>query len=190
VLKIFSDTKVNKLPINSSCTGTYQCNNQIGLICSAGSCVCNTTQYYDYSTLFQCGKKKKIINHQLSIINFAFLLFKVNKLPSGAACNDSFQCFDKQAYLCISGVCTLSCYYSTLTCYYVSPYSTSYLLSTSSVTTSGICQSLCDSNAACGLAYYESTTATCKLYQYVANGQILIPSSPCIGNVDRKCISG
>lgn len=39
--------QANKLPVNSTCSGSYQCNDLVGLQCFSGVCLCNSSQFYD-----------------------------------------------------------------------------------------------------------------------------------------------
>jgi hypothetical protein len=48
--------KANKLPVNGTCTGSYMCDDNIGLQCWSGICNCNSSQYYDYSYYNNCSK--------------------------------------------------------------------------------------------------------------------------------------
>jgi hypothetical protein len=50
--------QVNKEPVNMSCSGTFECNNNVGLSCINGQCECNSTQYYDFLDNYTCGKFK------------------------------------------------------------------------------------------------------------------------------------
>jgi hypothetical protein len=43
--------KVNKLLVNESCDGSYQCNDNIGLSCIENQCLCNSSQYYEDATM-------------------------------------------------------------------------------------------------------------------------------------------
>jgi hypothetical protein len=56
--------KVDKLPVNETCSGSYMCNENTGLQCLSGICNCNSSQFYDYTFYNNCSKLKHFFTYK------------------------------------------------------------------------------------------------------------------------------
>lgn len=56
-MKFLTFFLVQKKTFNNTCDGNYQCNDNVGLLCTNLNCVCNSSQYWSQS-VSQCKNLK------------------------------------------------------------------------------------------------------------------------------------
>ena len=111
--KSFLWQKDPKLPVNSSCKHSIQCQTYYNLTCTGEICLCPVNQFWD-STLTnpQCGKAQYVFKLNISKAStfWALFFYLVNRKTVNIACvND--QCLYKDlsgttiGLYCLNGFC-------------------------------------------------------------------------------------